>query len=280
MSIIIGTEFSGWRYWWLFLKCSLVTLYISVVTIFEFRFGKFTRQGGDQRLRWWSSKLLEYIDLKYELHNTNHFEFKPNHPYIIMCNHTSLFDIPLTFMAFKGSIRMLAKKELFSVPVWGKGMELGEFVSIDRFNRGQALKDLQKAREKMGSGIILWIAPEGTRSRNGKLQPFKKGGFVLALETGATIIPLAIRGAEEVMPYGKSKVYMHSQVELYVGQPIDARNYKPEDRNLLIEDVRKVLQSLLGEKYRSDDISAQSIQDVADPNLLGDSPHNTKSTPI
>src|SRR4029079_5554001 len=92
---------------------------------------------------------------------------------------------PLIFAALPGSIRMLTKKELFRVPIWGRGLAAGEFVSLDRSQRQQAIRDLGAARDKMADGVILWVAPEGTRSKDGRLGSFKKGGFLLALENGA-----------------------------------------------------------------------------------------------
>lgn len=213
------------------------TLRISIPTMFEVARKTYRRDVGDQRLKWWSSKLLEHVKLSSQVVNKDRFEFKPGVPYIIMCNHSSLYDIPLTFVSLEGSIRMLAKKELFKVPIWGKAMEAGEFISIDRHNRQQAFQDLDRAREKMESGIILWIAPEGTRSKTGELQPFKKGGFRLAMQTGATIIPVGIRGAQDVLSKGTWNINMGQHAEVHIGKPIDSQQYGKREYPKLMEDV-------------------------------------------
>jgi 1-acyl-sn-glycerol-3-phosphate acyltransferase len=184
------------------------------------------------------------VNLSYEVFNPNGVRFEPNRRYVIMSNHSSLYDIPLTFMALPGSIRMLTKKELFEVPIWGRGMAAGEFISIDRNNRRQAFRDLQEARKKMESGIILWVAPEGTRSRTGKLGPFKKGGFMLALQTGATIVPVGIRGANEVLPAKTTDLHVGCHAEFHVGRPIDTSRYSKKQINELMEEVENQIREL------------------------------------
>ena len=232
------------KWWWTWIKAIYVTLKISIVTLIEVKLKRFEREVGDLRLRWWSQKLLEFVDMKYTVVNPNNFEFKANHPYIIMSNHSSHFDIPLLFMALKGSIRMMTKKELFKIPIWGKGMLVAEFVSIDRHNRIQAFKDLEVAKEKMNSGIMIWVAPEGTRTRTGKLLPFKKGGFFLALETGATILPVGIRGTRNVWAAETTDVNEGVHVEVHLGTPIDTSMYTVQQRDQLAEVVATQIMEL------------------------------------
>lgn len=239
-----GRRVNPLRWAWILLCSVGVTLYISVIAIWKATRGTLTREFADDTLRWWARKLTHYIDLHYVLHNPHGFTFEPGRAYILMCNHASHYDIPLTFAALDGSIRMVAKKELFRVPVWGRGLRLAEFIAIDRANREQALKDLDRAREKMESGVIIWIAPEGTRSRSGKLQPFKKGGFMLALDTGATIVPLGIRGARNVLPPDTTSVFVGCEVDLHIGRPIDASTYSLETRDALMEEVERQLLEL------------------------------------
>jgi 1-acyl-sn-glycerol-3-phosphate acyltransferase len=156
-----------------------------------------------------------------------------------MSNHASLYDIPLIYAALPGSIRMIAKKELFRIPLWGYTTKKIEVLSIDRSNSAQAKLDLNYAKEKMRSGIVLWIAPEGTRSRHGKLNSFKKGGFILALETGATIIPVGIRGSDKILPPGTWHFGLNQKVEIHIGEPIDSTQYTLATRNEFIATVRQ-----------------------------------------
>jgi 1-acyl-sn-glycerol-3-phosphate acyltransferase len=143
---------------------------------------------------------------------------------------------------------MLTKKELFRVPIWGKGMQAAEFISIDRHNLEQALKDLDEARKIMQSGIVLWLAPEGTRSRTGRLQDFKKGGFMLALQTGAVIIPVGIKGSETILPPDTFGFVLGRKIEVNIGEPIDSSLYTLEQRDALMQNVRQAIEGLTGEK--------------------------------
>ena len=221
-----------------------VTLRISVPTIWEAYRGRYRRAAGDARLRWWSQRLLALVGLSVRVVNPNRVELPAGRPCILMSNHSSLYDIPITLLAFAGSIRMLTKKELFRVPVWGRGLRAGEFISIDRHDREQGLRDLDRARGKMADGITLWVAPEGTRSRTGELGSFKKGGFMLALQTGATIIPLGIRGAHDVLPAKSLAFCLGREAEIHVGSPIDARRYTIETRDALMAEVERQIREL------------------------------------
>jgi 1-acyl-sn-glycerol-3-phosphate acyltransferase len=230
------------------------TLRISVPTIAEVYRGAYRRSDGDARLRWWSKRLLELIDLSYTVVGAERFAPTAGQATILMSNHQSLYDIPLVFVSLPGSIRMLTKKELFRVPIWGRGLRAGEFVSIDRRDRAQAMRDLAEARRKMEDGIVLWVAPEGTRSRDGRLGPFKKGGFMLALETGARIVPLGIRGARQVLSAGTFRgLNLGCSAEVRVGEPIDAGAYSRADRDRLMADVERAICGLAGIEPRPRD---------------------------
>ena len=228
------------------LRSVYATLRISVPTIYEVYRGTYRRSYGDARLRWWSRRLLELIELDCKVVGAEHFALAPGKPTILMSNHQSLYDIPLIFVALPGSIRMLTKKELFRVPIWGRGMKAGEFVAIDRHDRNQAFRDLAEARRKMEDDIVLWVAPEGTRSRDGRLGSFKKGGFMLALETGARIIPIGIHGADAVLPAGTWNVRLGCTAEVRLGEPIEASDYTVARRDELMAEVAKQICALAG----------------------------------
>jgi 1-acyl-sn-glycerol-3-phosphate acyltransferase len=225
-----------------------VTLRITVIVLYWTNIkGGYPRKDGDGLLTWWSSGLVNAARINKTVFDPFNVRIEPGKRYIIMSNHRSLYDIPLSILSLPGSIRMLTKKELFRIPLWGRGMAAGEFICIDRHNIEQAKKDLKAAGEKMGDGIVLWIAPEGTRSRTGRLGSFKKGGFILAIETGAQIIPVGIRGSEKVLPAKTWDFYLDQKVEIHIGKPIDASAYTLENKDELIEAVRRELSALCGE---------------------------------
>ncbi|MDD5311496.1 MAG: lysophospholipid acyltransferase family protein [Dehalococcoidia bacterium] len=206
----------------------------------------YTREYADNILRLWSSFLLRTVDATTEVKNPHNVSIKPGVPHIIMSNHRGHYDIPLIFVSLPGSIRMLTKKELFKIPIFGQAMKDAEFVSIDRHNHAQALKDLDEARKSMESGIVLWVAPEGTRSGSERLGKFKKGGFVLALQTGAVIIPVGIKGSEKILKLGTWDFQIDQKIEVNIGEPIEASRYNIEQKDTLMQDVLVTIKRLTG----------------------------------
>jgi 1-acyl-sn-glycerol-3-phosphate acyltransferase len=126
-------------------------------------------------------------------------------------------------------------------------MAAAEFPSIDRSNRTRAVRDLERAKQMMESGIVLWAAPEGTRSSDGALLPFKKGCFHLALDTEAVIVPVAIRGIHKVLPARSLQINLGQPVDVRVGTPIDTAGKGKDDLPQIMADVRQRLEQLLGD---------------------------------
>lgn len=207
----------------------------------------------DQALRDWSQDLLRILQVSCTVHNPQQVAIQPGQNTIIMSNHTSLFDIPLLFTAFPAnSIRMLAKKELFRIPLFGRAMKISGFPAVDRKDTRQALRDLEVVKQQMEQGIIPWIAPEGTRSRDGSLGGFKKGGFMLALQTGATIIPVGIRGAAGIIPPDTFQLHSGQQVSVHIQAPIHATDYSVETRQAFIDAVRASIATAMGAETTHD----------------------------
>lgn len=202
----------------------------------------------DNTLQLWVKRVLRLVDVNCHVINPHQIMPIPGQPTIVMCNHSSLYDIPLSLLAFpRHSLRMLAKKEMASLPLMAKGMKAAEFPFIDRKNRHQAIKDLEHVQKLLESGIVMWIAPEGTRSKTGKLQPFKKGAFITAIKSNATIIPIGIRGAFDILPAKSHRVQLHQHAEVHIGKPIDASKYTLDNKEMLIEDVYQSMKQLVGE---------------------------------
>jgi 1-acyl-sn-glycerol-3-phosphate acyltransferase len=217
-------------------------------SIFKYFFSIPTRPWVDKTLHHWTNQLLNKVAVTYKVINPHNVQPQPGKPTILMCNHSSVYDIPLGFKAFPNhSIRMLAKRELSRIPLFGKGMAAAEFPFIDRKNRYQAIKDLAYAKELMKSGIIIWIAPEGTRSKTGKLAPFKKGGFITAIQAQATIIPIGIRGAFDIIPAKTLHINLKQQAEIHIGEPIDASQFTMENKDQLVALTHNSIKKLIGE---------------------------------
>lgn len=199
----------------------------------------------DAELQRWVRRLIKLVRVNVKVNNPNNVKPEPGKATIIMCNHTSLYDIPLSLLAFpQSSVRMLSKKEIAQIPIMGKGMIAAEFPIIDRENRRQAIRDLEKVKKLLETGIVMWIAPEGTRSKDGKLGDFKKGAFITAISTKATIIPINIKGADSILQARSKSFNLGETAEINIGEPIDARQYKLAEKDTLMNKVRKVMESL------------------------------------
>ena len=226
-----------------------VMIYYSCRVLFSSFRNKLTRDQINGYTCTWSQKLLDIVKVRVKMVAEHDITPIPGRRYIIMSNHASLYDIPIILCSFpKFSIRMIAKKELFKVPIWGKALEKAEFMSIDREDRHQAVKDLEIAKAKLADGISSWIAPEGTRTRTGKMGELKKGGIVLAIKTEAIIIPVGLRGTQNVLPVDTWKISLGEEVEVHVGEPIDAAEYTLKQRNDLLKRLDKTLHVLVGEE--------------------------------
>lgn len=234
---------------WLILVCISYTGLTCIRSIYMgFRFKTPNRQWVNNETYRWSTRMLKFLGIRCTVHNPHHVAPEPGKKTIIMCNHSSLFDIPIGFQAFPNHpIRMLAKKEMAKIPLMKYGMQASEFPMIDRHNRTQAIRDLEKVIQLLESGIVMWIFPEGTRSSNGRIAPLKKGGFITAIQTGATIIPLGIRGANHVLPARTTHFNLNQSVEIHVGQPIDASAFTLENKEALAQSVSEALKNLTGE---------------------------------
>lgn len=224
----------------------LVTAFYCLRVMGRAAMGQLDRARMDGYARAWSAWLLRLVRLHLTVQGETP-DFNDGRRYLVMCTHASHYDIPVSFVALPGSVRMLAKKELFRIPLLGGAMRAGDFPSIDRQHHAQARKDLARARALMESGIVLWAAPEGTRSPDGHLLPFKKGCFHLALETGAVIVPVAICGIHHVLPARTWKLNLGQPVTLKIGAPLDASTYPPEQLEQLMADTRARMAALLAD---------------------------------
>lgn len=237
---------------WISAKIITITVIISLYPIIWSIFNRCSRSFANMYLHKWADSLLRIVRVQCKVINPHNVTFSPQQSYVIMSNHRSHFDIPLIFAAFpEGSIRMLAKKELFRVPLFGQAMKKSEFLSIDRKSSQQAQQDLKTAREKMLSGVVLWMAPEGTRSLDGRLQRFKKGGFLLALETQATIVPVAICGSEKILPAKKLNFSLGESVTVRVGEPVLTSMYSVKNIRQLVKVVEERINDMIIEEEKA-----------------------------
>ena len=161
-------------------------------------------------------------------------------PYILMSNHQGSYDIFVLLGHLPFQFKWLAKKELFSIPFLGWAMAAAGYISIDREGTRETVKAMNKAADRIRDGMSVVIFPEGSRSPDGTIQPFKKGGFTLAIKARVPIVPLALTGSREIMP--KERLTAASgEIRIRMGRPIETAQHSMKDRKNLMEKVRETI---------------------------------------
>lgn len=170
---------------------------------------------------------------------------EPGRSYVFLCNHQSLFDIPLLLTTCPGQVRMMAKRSLFRIPFFGWGLWAGGFIPIDRGDRSTARQSFASAIDRLRAGTSILLFPEGTRSMVDTLLPFERGGILLAIKTGLPIVPVGVRGTRAVQPKG-SVTIRPGTVEVRYGAPISCSDYGVRRRAELTAEVRRRVAELAG----------------------------------
>jgi 1-acyl-sn-glycerol-3-phosphate acyltransferase len=174
------------------------------------------------------------------------------HAAIYMPNHQSNCDPPAV-ISLLPPVLVMAKQEFFRIPILGTAMLRRGFIPVDRQNRERAIAAVEQAVQSLKAGNSFMAFPEGTRSRDGRLQEFKKGLFVMAIKAGALIVPVSVSGARHVMPKGKFAIHP-GRVRITFHDPISAANYDLADRRALIRVTRQaILQGLAPEEWPRDE---------------------------
>ncbi|NIV58858.1 MAG: 1-acylglycerol-3-phosphate O-acyltransferase [Actinobacteria bacterium] len=169
---------------------------------------------------------------------------EPDTPQILVGNHQSWFDVPAVAANLPKSYHFVAKKELERVFIFGRAWKAAGHISIDRSDRESAIRSLEQAgRQLREEGTAVVIFAEGTRSPDDRLQPFKKGAFMLALHTGVPIVPFGVAGSRRVLPKGSWRV-RRGPIIVRFGRPIPTEGLDPEDRDALIERVHDEVRRL------------------------------------
>ncbi len=171
-------------------------------------------------------------------------------PYVLLSNHRSLLDIPSVVGTFPNRVRFVAKQELRRVPAFGRAMEVSGIVFVDRGNRERAIAQLKAAAPLIKGGTSLWIAAEGTRSRDGSLGTFKKGGFHTALDLGVPILPTWIDGTDRVLPADTFGSVTGQRVTVRYGAPISTEGCERSDLPELMAGTRETMRALAGAAVR------------------------------
>lgn len=186
----------------------------------------------------WAKMLLRLTGIRVDVIGRENVLM--NRPQIFMANHQSDFDILIVLAHIPGQFRWIAKKELFKIPIFGQAMKNAGYIEIDRQNHERAMKSLEEAAQKIREGKSVVTFPEGTRTKDGTIKPFKQGLFHLAIQAGVPIVPISIIGAHEIMPKRTLKV-KPGRITMVIDKPVDVSGYTIETRGELIEWVRDII---------------------------------------
>lgn len=197
-------------------------------------------------LRFWQKIVNFSLGIRYQIIGSENFD--PKTPALVVSNHQSLLDIPAAFAALPNcNLRMVAKRELYQIPFFGWALKGLEFVPIDRGNRSSGREATEKISERIRSGIHVWVAPEGTRSEDGALAPFKKGSFAVAIEAQIPIQPIFVENSREALPKKSLFARSGTVIRVRVMKPVPTLGWTLERRGELAQFVRTLIQDQISQ---------------------------------
>ena len=206
----------------------------------SFGWSLFERTGPRQHalMRTWSRTCLRSAGVRVRVRGLENV--LRDRPQIFFSNHASIADICILGATLPVEYRWLARKEVFRVPFIGWYLSLARHLRIDRGNRESAVRLLQEAADRVREGTNVLVFPEGTRSPDGSLLPFKKGVFHLAVAAGVPILPVRVLGSHRIIPKGGMRLGSGA-VDVVVGPPIATEGLAPDDLPALMHRVREAM---------------------------------------
>jgi 1-acyl-sn-glycerol-3-phosphate acyltransferase len=223
-----------------FAKSLASTIAASSEVLLRSATGTLSDEAAEALIARWQRQVLRSGHVDVDVSGREHIE--RGRTYVVMSNHRSLLDIPTIFAGFPNKLRMVAKHELSRVPVWGPAMKALGFVFVNRGDAQRSIQELEVAKQQLRGGTSVWIAPEGTRGQQRELGRFKKGGFHLARELAAPILPAFIEGTDDVVRPGTFRVFGHRRVSVTFGPAIATSH--DDDITALMERVRAAIVAL------------------------------------
>ena len=191
----------------------------------------------------WAKTILKVCGVRVELEGAE--SIRRDIPRIYMANHCSYFDIFALLSALPVDFKFIVKQELMEIPVFGHAMRRAGYIGIERKDPRKALKSMHEAAERIRNGASVLIFPEGTRSDDGRLQPFKPGGFHLALKSGCDIVPVTIIGSHRIAPKGSWNI-QKGAIRLVLGEALSLEGQSRKNMAQVMERVREAMVSPMG----------------------------------
>ena len=217
-----------------------VSILLSTIAFFSIPFDK----EGDV-YRWtsvvWSKIILRTFGINVHVSGLGHIDLSAQ--YVYVSNHASMFDIPAVLASIPDKINIVFKKELSMVPIWGWALRYGHFIMIDRSNPREAMKSINRAAAAIKNGKSVLLFAEGTRTMDGKLQPFKRGAFSIAVKAGTPVVPLTINNTFKIMPKGSLNI-RSADISLILEKPISTGHITDKSgEQLLMAEVQRAIEN-------------------------------------
>ena len=225
------------RVTWLVLWASIATIILGIPVMLA---GLLSRTGN---LAFSISKLWAYTMLAVSFVRTeikNKAKIRKGTSYIIISNHQSLFDIIALVTALGIQYRWFIKKEVLKIPIFGYALYASRNIFIDRANTASAIESINKGIDRLPKGVSVMVFAEGTRSPDGQIHEFKKGGFMTAIAHKIPILPVTVNGSRRVLPKG-SLVVKPGKIQVVIGDPIDTSGYTTDTVKELIDKTRQAV---------------------------------------
>jgi len=236
---------------WLFVIVS--TFFFGLLAVASSYFDRTGRLGHIIATRAWGRTILAMVGVRARVTGLEHLA--PGESYVIVANHLSNFDILVLSAHMPLHFRWVAKKEIFQVPIMGWGMRRIGYVRVDREDKESAWASVFEAKSRVGKGTSIMFFPEGTRSPDGETKRFKVGAFVLAIQTGLPILPVALIGTRDIMRK-RSLLFHPGTIEMVVLPPISPAGFTLERKQALAETIRNVITAQI-EKSRDERAGAR-----------------------
>lgn len=204
-------------YLWTMCRAGLSTLFYSIYTVYRGRGGN--SDAYHHYAVEWGKQMVNIMDMDLEVIGKEHLS--PDENYVYVANHSSLLDIPVLIYGLDDNVRIIYKKELENIPIFGWGMKQSPFIPVSRGDGGESMKSLNEAISAMKESKSILIYPEGTRSVDGTLGEFKRGAFVLAEKAGKKIVPVTVIGTNKILPKGTTKILKGAKVRIIISEPME-----------------------------------------------------------
>lgn len=215
----------------------IMTILCGILVILLYPWGPYNKvTNGAAKL--WANSILLSAGTKIEVVGLNKIDL--NKQYIFVGNHQSHFDVLSAFSVLPLTIRYIAKKELFRIPLFGWAMTAAGVIKVDRSDREKAIKSIEKAIETIKKGVSIMMFPEGTRSSDGKIHKFKKGAFVMAIKGQIPVVPVSISGTRNILKKHSWRLNP-GKVKVVISDPIYPSKYTYDNRELFAADTRKAI---------------------------------------